>query len=222
MDGLHQAALDLRYLLGRGYPRPGALTFVGNRYQLPREDRDVLNRGVYPTAEAAARRARLRGPDAIRGRCVGVDGHNVLITLESALLGRRLIRCDDGLIRDATGAAASYRPSETTDSALDMIMDYLRDRSAGSVLFLLDAPMSCSGELAAQVRAVLAGRGMMGRARAAGDPDFELATFSGLVATSDSVLVDRAAEPLDLAGCIIRERMPEAILESLDGPGGSE
>ena len=214
MDKTTAAAEDLRYLLSRGYPRLGALTFVGNHYQLPRQERDILVRGVYPEAVARERRSKLSGPDDLRGRALGVDGHNVLITLENALQGRVLVDCDDGLVRDIAGVAASYRPSEITEQAVRLFMDYVIGRRVGSVLFLLDAPLSMSGELAAEVNAVMSGRGLMGRARAVPVPETELYVFSGLVATSDSVLIDRVAEPLDLAGHIIREKLPEVRFRS--------
>ncbi len=222
MDKLIQAAEDLRYLLGRGYPRTGALTFAGNHYQLPREQREILNRGVYPDAEASARRCKLLPPDSIAGRSVGVDGHNVLITLESALRDRTIVECDDGLIRDVAGVYASYQPDEWTDKALRLVLDYLVEHRVHSIVFLLDAPLSFSGELAAEIGAVMSGKQIMGRARAVPVPDAELYAFSGLVATSDSVLIDRVDEPLDLAGCIIRERFPGLERRSLRPTGSPD
>lgn len=215
MDRLHDAASDLRYLLAKGYPRQGALTFVGNHYQLSKTDREMLNRGVYPRDIALDRRSRLALPERIRGRALGLDGHNVLITLESAIMGRLLVDCDDGVVRDVAGVAASYRPGPETQQALDLVLDYLTGRGMRSLLFLLDSPLSYSGELAAEVNAVMAGRGIIGRARAVPVPDIELFDFGGLVATSDSVLIDRVREPLDLAGLIIRERMPDLKLHHL-------
>ena len=206
------AAADFRYLLSRGYPRLGALTYVGNHYQLPRETREVLNRGVYPEPVARVRRARLLGPERITGRAAGLDGHNVLITLENALSGQTLVACDDGAIRDTAGASLSYRPGSLTGQAIELVLGYLLERGVRSVLFLLDAPMSYSGELAAQIGGELSGREIMGRARAVGSPEAELRTFSGLVASSDSVVIDMVAEPIDLAGLIIREKFPDLPL----------
>lgn len=216
MTTLLKAAQDLRYLLSKGYPRPGALTFAGNHYQLPKESREILNRGVYPDKEAQARKRRLAGPEKIMGRPLGLDGHNVLITLESAILGRPLVACDDGLIRDTAKVSSSFRPGPATGQALNLVMDYIIRQGVKSVLFLFDAPLSMSGELAAQASALLAGRDLMGRARAVPVPEVELYSFRGLVATSDSVLIDRVPEPLDLAGHIIRETMPEIRPLSLD------
>ena len=215
LNRLYEAAEDLRYLLGKGYPRPGALTFVGNRYQLSKEWRDVLNRGVYPDQAAENRRLRLLAPDDIRGRGVAIDGHNVIITLESALLGRTLVDCDDGLIRDTAGIHGSYKPSEATETAIDLIIGRLMDIGVRSVLFLLDAPLSFSGQTAAQVNAVMSGRGLMGRARPIPVPEVELGRYTGPIATSDSVLADMVREPFDLAGWIIRDMKPPFELLTL-------
>lgn len=210
MESFFRAAEDLRYLLSRDYPRTGALTFIGNYYQLPREERDILYRGVYPDSVARVRQHKLAPPGRMKGRSIGVDGHNVLITLESALSGRVLVNCDDGVIRDTTGISHAFRPSELTLQTLDLVLDFVVYHQAGSVLFLLDAPLSRSGELASQISALLAGREIMGRARAVPVPDAELSSFPGLVATSDSILIDRVKEPVDLAGHIIRHKIPKA------------
>ncbi|MDM7912097.1 MAG: DUF434 domain-containing protein, partial [Methanotrichaceae archaeon] len=46
---LRQAAVDVRYLLDRGYPRESAVRFVSDHYRLPQEQRFVLMRVVVPT-----------------------------------------------------------------------------------------------------------------------------------------------------------------------------
>ena len=208
MKPIIRAAVDLRYLLAKGYPRAGALTFVGNHYQLDRTKRELLNRGVYPTAIARARRGRLVNPKEIIGRPLGVDGHNVLITLESAIQGRDLVAADDGCIRDTAGVHASYCANEVTDQAIEFILDFLTRWPPARILFLLDAPMSRSGELASRITAALSERNLTGRAKAVPVPEKDLYYFPGPVATSDSVLIDRTAEPFDLAGYVIRERLP--------------
>jgi hypothetical protein len=224
MTILIDAAHDFRFLLSRGYPRTGALTFVGNHYQLPRDQRDVLARGVHAPLDAIRRQNKLVRPPDLDGRSVAVDGHNVLITLESAMSGRVLVDCDDTVIRDIAEASGSFRPSEQTGKALDMVFDFLRRHGAASVLFLLDAPVSMSGELAAQVSATMSGQGLMGRARAVADPDAELADHPGVVASSDSHVIDRVERPVDLAGLIIRQiHSPDRFIQvrpatALGGP----
>ena len=216
-----EAAQDLRYLLGKGYPRHGALTFVGNRYQLPKMEREILGRGIYPGHEAWTRHNRLLGVEKIKGRAVGIDGHNVIITLESAILGRDLILCDDGAIRDAAWISGAYRPSKATDKAIKLVLDFLGRHGALSIVFFLYGAMSMSGEMAADIGAYLSAKNIIGRAKAVPLPREELAAFPGLVATSNSVLIDRVSEPIDLAGLILqgRKMKNEIITLGLDFSG---
>jgi hypothetical protein len=214
-ESLLRAAGELRYLLGRGYPRLGALTFVGNHHQLDKASREVLGRGVFEQAAAKRRRERLIPASQVAGRPLSIDGHNVIITLESAALGLPLVEADDGLIRDIAGRHGSYQPGPTTETALAMLFEALARLRPSRVLFLLDAPLSKSGDLAQRVSAGLSQIGLEHEARAIPVPEAELVPFGGPVATSDSVLIDAVAEPFDLAGHAIRQLNPKPALTRL-------
>lgn len=211
-DPLLRAAGDLRYLLGRGYPRPGALTFVGNHHQLGKTEREVLARGVFDEAAAEARRKRLIPASQVAGRPLSIDGHNVVITLESAVEGLPLVEADDGLIRDIAGRHGSYRPGPITEKVLVWLCQALVKLKPARVLFLLDEPLSHSRDLAQLVSAGLTACGLEHDARAVPVPETELVSFDGPVATSDSVLIDSVAEPFDLAGFVIRGLNPAPAL----------
>ncbi len=215
MTSLLKAASDLRYLLDKNYDRKGAVTFVGNHYQLTKADREILKRGVHPDSVAKARRNKLLKPELLNNRPLAVDGHNVVITVESALLGRTLIASDDGLIRDTAGIHGSYRQQKITRKALELILNFLKAITPEFVLFLFDAPLSQSGELALTVTKNLSLYGLQGMARAVPVPEKELYDFQGPVASSDSVIIDRVKEPFDLAGQIIRKTISEAKVVSL-------
>ncbi|MEE9435712.1 MAG: DUF434 domain-containing protein [Candidatus Adiutricales bacterium] len=215
MTSLLKAASDLRYLLDKNYDRKGAVTFVGNHYQLTKADREILKRGVYPDSVAKARWNKLLKPELLNNRPLAVDGHNVVITVESALLGRTLIASDDGLIRDTAGIHGSYRQQKITRKALELILNFLKAITPEFVLFLFDAPLSQSGELALTVTKNLSLYGLQGMARAVPVPEKELYDFQGPVASSDSVIIDRVKEPFDLAGQIIRKTLSEAKVVSL-------
>lgn len=213
---LLQAAQDLRYLLSRGYPRELGLKITGDHWGLAAPARQVLRRGAFAPEEAAARRARLLPLGAVAGQAVGVDGHNLLITLESALSGAVLVAADDGVIRDIGQRGRHYGPNHDTGRAAELMISALARAQAAEALILLDAPLSHSGELAAELRARLAGAGLPGEARAVAAPDRELAGFAGVVASGDSAVLDAAAMPLDLAGIIIREMKPRPALTNLE------
>lgn len=211
-----EAARDLRYLLARGYPRELGLKVCGDRWGLAASARQVLRRGAFAPDEAAARRARLLPLGAAKGQAVGVDGHNLLITLESALSGAVLVAADDGVIRDIGQRGRHYGPGPDTQRAAGLMINALAQAGAAEVLILLDAPLSKSGELAAGLRARLAEAGLPGVARAVSGPDRELAAFDGVTASGDRAVLDAAAKPLDLAGAIIRGLEPAPQLTSLE------
>jgi hypothetical protein len=202
---LSEAAADFRYLLSRGYPRGAALTLVGNRYRLPHTARQILHRGVFSPEEAAHRRAKLRRLEDFPGLPLGVDGHNVLITLECALKGLPLVAADDGFIRDVAQLSRAFRASTRTERALSLLADFLAGRHPGPVHVFFDAPLSRSGELAQRTRELWAARGLVVEAAAVPVPERELTAFPGPVATSDSALIDAREQVVDLAGEIIRQ-----------------
>jgi hypothetical protein len=212
-SGLFQAARDFRYLLGRGYPRKAALALVGNRYQLDHAARQILHRGVFAPEAAAARRAKLRLLAQVASQSLGIDGHNVLITLECALRGLPLVAADDGFIRDVGQISRAFEPSPETGQVLTMVADYLAAHGVREVCFFYDAPMSRSGELARLTREVLAARGLAGKAAAAPVPERELADFPGPIATSDTAMIAAHDLVVDLAGEIIRKEGTWPLIE---------
>jgi|UniRef100_A0A7C5EKG5 hypothetical protein len=202
--GLLQAAADFRYLLNRGYPREASLTLVGNRYDLDRTSRQLLHRGVFAQEVAQARRARLRPLEELAGRALALDGHNVLITLESALRGLPLVLADDGFIRDVAAISRAYRGSAATSRALELLAAYLARHQVGPLTVLYDAPLKKSGELARLTAKVLSARDLFVTSRAVPVPERELLAFPGPVATSDTHLIDLKDLVVDVAGEIIR------------------
>ncbi len=208
-NALKEAAADFRYLLERGYPRTASLTLVGNRYDLPRLSRQLLHRGVFPAAIAAGRRAKLLLMKDLAGQPLGVDGHNVLITLECAWRGLPLAAADDGFIRDVGELSRSFQASPVTDQALNLVADYLKRHRIDPVTILFDAPLSKSGELARHTQQRLAARGLTVTARAVPVPEQELLAFPGPIATSDTHLIDAHPQVVDLAGEIIRSQLAD-------------
>ena len=196
--------MDFRHLLSRGYSRRAALALVGDRYQLDHTARQILHRGVFAPDAAAARRAKLRLLRDLAGQPLGVDGHNVLITLECAIRKLPLVAGDDGFIRDVGQVSRAFRASPETEQALLLLADYLVQQQAGPVSVFYDAPLSLSGELAQHTREIFAARGLAVAAAAVPVPERELFLCSGPIASSDTALIDAHPAVVDLAGEIIR------------------
>jgi len=214
-DDLQKAAADFRYLLNRGYPRKATLEIVGNRYGLTYDERHLLHRGVFSDADSEPRRRKIISIKRVPGKDLAIDGHNVLITVEAGLSGRPLILADDGFVRDISGLSGSFKKTAVTEKALQVIVTFLKKWNPRNTLFLFDAPISKSGILAQELRALLKKEGLPGDASAMKVPEKTLIGFQGVVATSDTAIIDRSERVIDLAGSIIRKEIGSMSLLKL-------
>jgi hypothetical protein len=213
MEDLQEAAIDFHYLLNRGYPRKTSLEIVGNRYNLSFDQRHLLHRGIYSDSDAKARRKKKVPLQKLRDKKIAIDGHNVLITIEAALSGRPLILSNDGFIRDISGLSGNFKMTDISGKAIHLILDALKKTKPFHVLFLFDAPISKSGLLAYEVREQLRNDDLPGDAMAVKVPEKILLGFKGIVATSDTAIIDQSIEVFDLAGHIVMARIkPPSLL----------
>ncbi|MGC9194941.1 MAG: DUF5616 domain-containing protein [Syntrophobacteraceae bacterium] len=132
-----------------------------------------------------------------------VDGHNVQITVESRIEEKPLLRANDGALRDIAGLCSRYRFGQTSNRAVDMVFAFLKVFPPRQLLFLFDAPMSRSGELAALYRKRLIEAGLSGDARTSPVPESEFPYEECVAASSDSAVIDAARRWTDLACLVI-------------------
>ena len=217
---LQRAAEEFRYLLNRGYSRKASLELVGNHYQLTADHRHLLHRGVFADLEARSRwRKKISAKDLFQ-KDLAIDGHNVLITIEAGLSGRPLILGDDGFIRDISGLSGRFKMTEITDNAIRLIIHALKNMKPRQTLFLFDAPISRSGKLAQEVRKQLRKENLPGDALAVKVPEKVLIGFQGVIATSDTAIIDQSKKLLDLAGHILGKKTKLESLVQLERKGG--
>ncbi|HUX42404.1 MAG TPA: DUF434 domain-containing protein [Rectinemataceae bacterium] len=218
---LIEAARDYRYLLDRGYPEPSSLALVGNRHRLDAEERLMLFRGVASRADSERRRRRAASPEA--GDLVLLDAYNVVFTIVHYYIGKPCFLSSDGCLRDVGANYGRVAHEELLLRVFSELAAFLGPRSL-SIEAFFDAPVSRSGEHAgalreafsvaripADVRAEASADGAIvaridsllgtrpGAGSAAGEAGKAGAGSLLLVASSDSVLVDRAPLAWDLA-----------------------
>ena len=198
--GFKDAADDLRYLLSRGYNREGAVSFVGDKHQLDRTERLVLYRAVYDSKTAEDHCQKKLQIDAVADKVLGVDGYNVIITVESMLMDKLLIICDDGFVRDVSAVHGSHKPTGVTEDALKTILSFLREYRPLRVGFFYDSQVSHSGELASVTRHLLKDHAISGKTEAVKKADTSALKYGEIVASSDAVLIEKAKKLVDLAG----------------------
>jgi hypothetical protein len=220
-EDLRKAAEDFRYLLNRGYPRKAALEMVGNRYQLLSDERHLLHRGVFSDRDSASRQKKKIPVRRIQNQALVIDGYNVLITIEAAFSGRPLVLGDDGFIRDISGLSGNFKKTDKTNEALQLIFDFIKRVKPRKTLLLFDSPISRSGELAQEVRDGLKRENLSGDAMAVRVPEKILIGFPGMIATSDTAVIDQSKRVVDLAGDIMRRRIKLGSLIRWRGKRGT-
>lgn len=211
---LQRAAEELGYLRRRGYPLPGALKLIGDRYQLYARQRRALTRATSAAGgEVLRAERRVRAPSP-PPRALWVDGFNVIITLETALAGGVLVSTLDDTLRDLAGIHGAYKTSSGTERALELLACDLQERGWAEVpvRFLLDAPVSNTGRLAALIRARAEAAGLPWEVEVVPDPDEVLRGPEAgvVVASGDAPVLDACGPWLDWAGDTIRAQLRDA------------
>jgi hypothetical protein len=211
---------DFKHLKERGYPPTASLKLVGDRYGLPREQRNCLFRGVVESTVARQRLKKIVSPVDVHGAALGLDWFNILITLESYLKGVRVFLSDDGMVRDCAAVHGSWRMTASTDRAVEEILAVLAALAPARIDVTLDSPIAHSGLMAEELRRRLQQSGMAHTVRLERSADYPLKSYEGIGATPDSAILDRASRVLDLPRRILEERFAFSppLLSSLFAP----
>jgi len=122
---------------------------------------------------------------------------------ESRLAGGVVFRGRDGATRDLASVHGTWRRVTETARAIEALATALGAAAPADVRWLLDAPVSNSGRLAAMLREVASVRGLPWHVDTVPDPDAELAgaaarAANAVVATADAAVLDRCGPWVDL------------------------
>jgi len=210
-SGLAEGVADLSWLLSRGYAEASSLKLVGDRRRLVERQRVAVRRSSCSDEALAGRRAKRVELGAMRGRPLRIDGFNLVLTLESALGGGIVLGGRDGCFRDLASVYGTYRRVEETRPALDLTAHWLAEWGIGPCTWLLDAPVSNSGRLAAMIRATAPGW----CAEVVPDPDALLALPGDPIATADAAVLDRCESWFNLARALVEAAAPGAFVVDL-------
>jgi hypothetical protein len=199
---VRRAGEELRWLLDRGYPQESALTFVCNHYKLSLKERNILARTVFSEREAAELKRRKADLREVLGKRVGIDGYNVLITVETIVNGRPVFLCDDGWVRDVSAVFGKHRITPQTSRALDELLSLLDSVRPAWVEFLYEKQVSWSGRLAELTRKKIEEKELDGTAKTVAGVDHELKRRFDLIATSDRAVILKHRKVLDLPSLV--------------------
>lgn len=215
LPGLRSATADLSWLLGRGYATPSATALVGDRYGLTKRQRAAVGRCAASDEAVRERRAKEIAPGALAAGPLWIDGYNVLTTVEAALAGGVVLKARDGCHRDVASVHGSWRRVEETRPAIQAIGDELVRDGAQDCRWLLDSPVSNSGRLKTLLLEIAADRGWRWEVALVPNPDPLLATAEAVVASSDSVVLDRCRAWTQLTRRTVEAAAPRAWIVDL-------
>jgi len=216
---LSEAVAHLSWLLSHAYAERSALKLVGDRFQLTERQRIAVMRCACSDQSLHRREQALIPGDGLAGRSVDLDGFNALTTVEAALAGGVILCGRDGCYRDMASMHGSYRKVEETRPALVMIGEVLEKLGAAECCWFLDRPVSNSGRLATIIREIASERSWQWDARLENDVDPVVSESSNVVASADSVILDRCKHWCNLAREVIDRRIPAVNLVALTVQG---
>lgn len=212
---LQRASSELAWLLDRGYALRSALALVGDRHGLIQRQRIAIARCGCSAEQLRQRAATEIRPDALSRAELWIDGYNLLITIESALAGGLLLRGRDGVLRDMASLHGTYRRVSETETALRLIGEALAQWGVPLCRWVLDRPVANSGRLKAVMTDVAQAEGWPWTIQLEQSPDGFLVQTAGWVATSDSVVLDRARGWFNAARHLVTTRVPGAVVIDL-------
>lgn len=216
-EKLLKPARDIRSILRWGYPKFSTIRFVADHFQLSLEERHILTRVIMPPDRVVSRINKKIACEGIKDRKLLLDGYNVLLSVDSLLKKELMWFCDDGYIRDTRYYFSKAKQAEDIEEALDAVLKFLSETGPESVIFLFDAQISRSGELAGLIRHRLEEYEISGEAKTSKTADFELKTEGGnpennvIVATSDGIIIDSVKEVLDIPACLMEKMGVEPV-----------
>ncbi len=205
-DEFMHACRDYFYLLERSYPERGVLKLVGDRYKLSHDQRTVLYRGISSSGRSEARRLRLVMPE--EGAHLIIDGYNVLFTVLNYRLGRMVFISTDGMLRDAGSLHGRLRDDALFNQCVDELLLQVKLLNPAKVDLFLDEPVSASQKHHRLITEAMEKCGLKGTCYLVHSADREIKTLnSGILATSDTLLIEKTAMPVtDLPRFILENK----------------
>ncbi len=212
---LSQAVDDLCWLLTRGYAADSSLKLVGDRYGLVARQRVAVARCSCSNGHGDRRRMHEVAAQSLYGRMLKLDGYNVLTTIEAALSGGVILAARDGTYRDMASMHGTYRKVSETLPALELLGAELAELNIAECILYLDRPVSNSGRLKSLMEGLASKNGWSWQVELAANPDVLLAESSEVVATADSVILDRCRSWYNLARVMIARQVQQAWIVDL-------
>ncbi|KKK94518.1 hypothetical protein LCGC14_2682050, partial [marine sediment metagenome] len=217
IETLQHATCDVSRLLTMGYAVNSSLKLVCDRFSLTNRQRLAVMRSACSDEQLSGRRDREVQFYELDARPLVIDGYNVLITIEAVLSGGFIFIGRDGCWRDLASVHGSYRRVEETVAAVEIVGRCLTKAGVTDIRWLFDSPVSNSGKLKTLIAEIAEKNNWHWDIHLLTNPDSEMITGDRLVATADSVVLDKCKQWINLAAGIIQYEKLNANIIDLSG-----
>jgi len=207
---LQQAVRDLSWLLSHGYAEKSALKLVGDRYRLRERQRMAVSRASCSHQAALHRSTTQLAITELSGQLLHIDGFNLLISVESALSSGFLLEGVDGTYRDLASIHGSYKRVMETEEAILLIGKVLESLNLKQCIWYFDKPVSNSGKMKVMMLEIAAQYRWNWDAKLHYNPDKLLKEVPEPIASSDSIVLDKANQWANFARFVIEQFITEA------------
>jgi hypothetical protein len=201
------ALQDYIFLLEKKYPEKNILELVSTRYALNHFERSILYRGISISEKAKKRQDRLITIEQLGNGLLHIDLFNVLFSVAAYLRGYPVYLSFDGLVRDASESHGSGDWEIHLEKGLELLIEFLGNSTIQKAFIYLDNPLEYGLAISEKLRELTKTEKPAIKIIADPSPDHLIReSTSGIIATSDSTIIDKSTLPVfDL---------PKYILES--------
>jgi hypothetical protein len=207
---MQAAVMDYSWLLTRDYAAPSGLKIVGDRYELNQRQRMAVARSSCSDQAMEARGERRVLPEDMAGSIVSIDGFNLFTTIEVALGGGVVLVARDECFRDIAGVHGTYRKVDETAPSILLAGKALSSLRVSEAVWYLDKPVGNSGRLRSMLLKTAREQRWNWQIELVTNPDSVLIEAQSVVASADSVILDRCGKWVNLARHVITTHVLEA------------
>lgn len=210
-ENFRLALQDYTLLLNKKYPEKTILEMVSTRYALNHFERSMLYRGITKNDVAERRRKKLVSYERLNNSTLHIDLFNVIFTIAAYLRGFPIYFAKDGLLRDASESHGSDDWEVHLDKGLDLMLEYVVGLNIEKAIFYIDNPLNYGLAISEKLKDISKITEPVIKIITDPSPDHLIKEVkSGIIATSDSTIIDKSNLPVfDL---------PDYILESSFNP----
>jgi hypothetical protein len=224
-ENFRQALEDYILLLNKKYPEKSIHELVSTRYSLSHFERSMLYRGITSIEKAEKRKNKLLTIEQLNtgtieqlnNRTMHIDLFNVLYTIAAYLRGFPVFISTDSLLRDASESHGTGEWEVHLDKGLDLLINSLEDLKIQKAVIYIDNPIKHGLLFSEKLKEISKGSKPTIEIITDPSPDHLIReATTGIIATSDSTIIDKSALPVFDLPKVILEFYFEPKLMRLD------